>query len=104
LLGLTLERAGRDEDALAAYKEAAELLEGLSISSLSKDANAEAFNNARANHELYARRISLLVRRKQAAQALRYLERQKSKTLVDALAGANVKTNDVQTSKRMMLG
>jgi CHAT domain-containing protein len=92
-LGLTLERAGREDEALASYEEAVRLVETLA-GSLSQDASAESFNASRGNSELYERLIKLLIKRGRAADALHYLERSKSKALVDALAGAQVNASD----------
>ncbi len=88
-LGLTLERAGRGREALAAYEEAVGLVEALSAS-LSPDVSAEVFNTKRGNRDLYERLIKLLIKQGQPAAALGYLERAKSKSLVEALAGAQV--------------
>ena len=92
-LGLTLERAGREDEALASYEEAVRIVETLA-GSLSQDASAESFNASRGNSELYEHLIKLLIKRGRAAHALHYLERSKSKALVDALAGAEVNAFD----------
>ncbi len=91
-LGLTLERAGRAREALAAYEEAVGLVEALSTT-LSPDVSAEVFNTKRGNRDLYERLIKLLIKQGQPAAALGYLERAKSKSLVEALAGAQVAAN-----------
>jgi len=92
-LGLTLERQGQDAQALAAYTEAVGIIETL-VTSLSKDVTSETFNASRANRDLYDHLIKLLIRQGRTTEALQYLERAKSKSLVDALAGANVNAND----------
>jgi CHAT domain-containing protein len=92
-LGQTLELAGRDDEALASYAEAVGIVEALA-GSLGRGASAEAFSAGRANRELYERLIKLLIRRGRAGDALEYLERSKSKALVDALAGAQVGAKD----------
>ncbi|HLL74068.1 MAG TPA: CHAT domain-containing protein [Pyrinomonadaceae bacterium] len=92
-LGQTLESAGRDDEAFASYAEAVEILEALA-GSLGRGASAEVFSSGRANKELYERLIKLLIRRGRAAEAFQYLERSKSKALVDALAGAQVGAKD----------
>ena len=92
-LGLTQERLNRDNDALASYQEAVKLIEGLTTS-LSKDVSADTFNSTRASRDLYDRLIKLLIKQGRAAEALQYLERAKSKSLVDALAGANVNSQN----------
>ena len=92
-LGQTLEAAGRDDEAFASYAEAVEIVEALA-GSLGRGASAEAFSAGRANRELYERLIKLLVKRGRAAEALEYLERSKSKALVEALAGAQVGARD----------
>ena len=92
-LGQTLERAGREDEALASYEEAVRLVETLA-GSLSQDASAESFNASRGNSELYEHLIKLLIKRGRAGHALHYLERSKSKALVDALAGAQVNASD----------
>lgn len=92
-LGQTLERLGRDDQALAAYIEAVGIVETL-VGSLSKDVTSETFNASRGNRDLYDHLIKLLIKHGRAAEALQYLERAKSKSLVDALAGANVNARD----------
>ncbi len=92
-LGLTLERLGRNDQALAAYVEAVGIVETL-VGSLSKDVSSETFNASRGNRDLYDHLIKLLIRQGRVAEALQYLERAKSKSLVDALAGSNVNTRD----------
>jgi CHAT domain-containing protein len=92
-LGLTLEREGREREALASYEEAVRLVETLTAS-LSKEVSAEVFSTKRGNRELYERLIHLLIKNGRAADALGYLERAKAKSLVEALAGAEVSTND----------
>jgi CHAT domain-containing protein len=88
-LGLALEREGRAREALAAYEEAVGLVEALSTS-LAPDVSAEVFNTKRGNRDLYERLIKLLIKQGQTTTALGYLERAKSKSLVEALAGAQV--------------
>jgi CHAT domain-containing protein len=88
-----LERLGRDDQALAAYIEAVGIVETL-VGSLSKDVSSETFNASRGNRDLYDHLIKLLIKHGRAAEALQYLERAKSKSLVDALAGANVNARD----------
>ncbi len=92
-LGLSLERQGRDDEALAAYIEGVGIIETL-IGSLSANVSSETFNASRGNRDLYDHLIRLLIKKGRAAEALAYLERAKSKSLVDALAGANVKAKD----------
>ncbi len=92
-LGLTLERQGRIDQAIAAYSEAVGIIETL-IGSLSAGVSSETFNSSRANRDLYDHLIKLLIRQGRAAEAFQYLERAKSKSLVDALAGSNVNARD----------
>jgi CHAT domain-containing protein len=92
-LGLTLERLGRDDQALAVYIEAVGIIETL-VGALSKDVSSETFNASRGNRDIYDHLIKLLIKRGRATEALQYLERAKSKSLVDALAGANVNARD----------
>src|SRR5260370_19514830 len=96
-LGLTLEHLGRDEEALAAYIEAVGIV-GTLAGSLSTNVSSETFNASRGNRDLYDHLIKLLIKKGRSAEALVYLERAKSKALVDALAGANVKAKDPQVS------
>jgi CHAT domain-containing protein len=92
-LGLTLERQGRINDALAAYEEAVKLIE-LLTTSISSDVGSGVFNSSTGNRELYDRLIRLLLKLGRTTEALGYLERAKSKALDDALAGAKVKTSN----------
>jgi CHAT domain-containing protein len=92
-LGLTLERQGRDDEALAAYVEGVGIIETL-VGSLSANVTSETFNASRGNRDLYDHLIKLLIKKGRATEALAYLERAKSKSLVDALAGANVRGKD----------
>jgi len=92
-LGLTLERLGRDDEALASYTEGVGIIETL-IGSLSANVSSETFNASRGNRDLYDHLIKLLIKKGRASGALAYLERAKSKSLVDALAGANVSGKD----------
>ena len=92
-LGLTLERMGRDDEALAAYKQGVGIIETL-VGSLSANVSSETFNASRGNRDLYDHLIKLLIKKGRASEALAYLERAKSKSLVDALAGANVRGKD----------
>jgi hypothetical protein len=64
------------------------------VGSLSANVSSETFNASRGNRDLYDHLIKILIKKGRAAEALAYLERAKSKSLVDALAGANVKAND----------
>jgi len=96
-LGQTLEQMGREEEALAAYREAVETIESL-VSSLAPGASAETFSASRGNRELYEHLIRLLVKKGRASEALQYLDRSKSKALVDALAGASVTARDPRLS------
>ena len=92
-LGLALERQNRDEEALGAYRDAVAMLE-LLVHSLSKDVDGKTFRSVRGGREAYDRLIRLLIRRGQAGEALRYLERAKSKELVESLAGADIGSTD----------
>lgn len=92
-LGQTLEREGRDAEALAAYLEAVGIVEGMVVS-LPPGASTETFNSGRGNRELYDHLIKLLIRKNRVSDAFQYLERSKSKSLVDALAGASVRSKD----------
>lgn len=92
-LGQTLERLGRDDEALVAYVEGVGIVETL-VGSLSANVSSETFNASRGNRDLYDHLIKLLIKKGRAAEALAYLERAKSKSLVDALAGANVTAKD----------
>lgn len=94
-LGWTLESAGREREALMAYQEAVRLVESLTAS-LSKDVSAEVFSTKRGNRELYERLIRLLIKHGRAADALGYLERAKAKSLVEALAGAEINAREPQ--------
>jgi hypothetical protein len=92
-LGQTLEKLGREDEALAAYREGVEIVESL-VSSLPVGASAETFSASRGNRELYEHLIRLLVRKGLASEALQYLDRSKSKALVDALAGTSITSRD----------
>lgn len=92
-LGRTLELAGRDDEAIATYSEAVDILEALA-GSLGAGASAEAFGAGRVNRELYERLIKLLIKKNRAADAFQYLERSKSRALVEALAGAQTRAKD----------
>lgn len=92
-LGVVLEKLNREDEALAAYIEGVSIIESLTVS-LAAGANAETFNASRGNRDLYDHLIKLLIKRGRASEALQYLERSKSKSLVDALAGASVTARD----------
>ena len=71
------------------------LVESLSAS-LSKDVSAEVFSTKRGNRVLYERLIGLLIKHGRIADALGYLERAKAKSLVEALAGAEINAREPQ--------
>jgi CHAT domain-containing protein len=92
-LGRTLELAGRDDEAITTYSEAVGIMEALA-GALGSGQSAEAFTRTRESRELYERLIRLLIKKGRAADAFSYLERSKSRALVEALAGAQVGARD----------
>jgi len=97
-LGLLQEKQGKDEEALASYRESAALTE-LLVQSLSKDVDGSVYRGGKQSRAVYDRLIRLLIRKGRGAEALRYLETAKSRALVESLAGANVASSDAGLAK-----
>jgi CHAT domain-containing protein len=81
--GRIAERDGKLEDATEFYRRAIELIE-LQRSSITSDANRIGFVGDK--QALYARAIAVAVELKRPAQAFDFVERSKSRALVDLLA------------------
>jgi CHAT domain-containing protein len=88
--GELLEAEGRDESALAAYKEAVKLLESIRATTASET----SFADQKRNYRAYERTVRILIKLNRPDEAFDYLNRAKSKKLHDSLQLSSMKSGD----------
>jgi CHAT domain-containing protein len=88
--GELLEAEGRDESALATYKEAVKLLESVRATAASET----SFADQKRNYRAYERIVRILIKLNRPDEAFDYLNRAKSKKLHDSLQLSSMKSGD----------
>jgi CHAT domain-containing protein len=94
--GRIAEDEGQEDEAIALYARAIDVLEA-QRSSINTEANKIGFIGNK--QEVYERIIQLLLKRGQSGQALEYVERSKSRALIDMLAARLVSPDFVKPSR-----
>jgi CHAT domain-containing protein len=88
--GELLEAEGRDESALATYKEAVIMLESMRATAASE----ASFADQKRTYRAYERIVRILIKLNRPDEAFDYLNRAKSKKLHDSLQLASMKSGD----------
>jgi CHAT domain-containing protein len=88
--GEIFEAKGNNDKALAAYKEAVKLVEGVRATAASET----AFADVKRNYRPYERIVRALIKLNRADEAFDYLNRAKSKKLQDSLRLSSMKSGD----------
>jgi CHAT domain-containing protein len=88
--GELLEAEGHNESALAAYREAVQLLESVRATVASES----SFADQKRNYRAYERIVRILIKLNRPDEAFDFLNRAKSKKLHDSLQLSNLKSGD----------
>jgi CHAT domain-containing protein len=90
IAGELLEAEGRDESALATYKEAVQMLESVRATAASET----SFADQKRNYRAYERVVRILIKLNRPDEAFDYLNRAKSKKLHDSLRLSSMKSGN----------
>jgi CHAT domain-containing protein len=90
IAGELLEAEGHNEGALAAYKEAVQLLESVRATAASES----SFADQKRNYRAYERIVRILIKLNRPDEAFDFLNRAKSKKLHDSLQLSSLKSGD----------